>query len=146
LLPNFFHLQIRFHSNFDFFYCISDPKEWNTDHIEKWLIWASKKFKIHPPIEPCRFPDTGAELIEMTKADFWVCAGSKAGGNVVAKHFAYLLYSVTGNEQPSLIDDKDPGECLCETESVLSVVYIGHDMKVLLNSTLNIDKLYGDVH
>jgi ETS-type family, other len=58
----------------------------------------------------------------LTKADFWVCAGSKEGGNIVAKHFAYLLYSVTGNEQKALLDEKDPGEC--REDGVVFILHI----------------------
>lgn len=46
----------------------------------------------------------------MSRADFWVCAGSKTGGNVLAKHIAHLIYSCTGQSRKSLLSDDDPGK------------------------------------
>lgn len=57
-----------------------------------------------------RFPITGSELIEMSRAEFWVCAGSNNGGNILAKHIAHSIHSATGKNLTSLLNDDDPGE------------------------------------
>ena len=62
-----------------------------------------------------RFPQAGSELAPFTKADFWVCAGSAAGGNTLAKHFAHLVRHAGRNKgsgsggQQELESDIDPG-------------------------------------
>lgn len=90
-------------------YVPTNPLEWTSDHIASWVQWVSKKFKIFPSLEPVRFPDNGIELGKFTKADFWVCAGSKAGGDTLSKHFAHLLQIGTGIEDNLLGNDVDPG-------------------------------------
>ncbi|XP_065095208.1 DNA-binding protein D-ETS-6-like isoform X2 [Ochlerotatus camptorhynchus] len=90
-------------------YVPTNPLEWTSDHIASWVQWVSKKFKIFPSLEPVRFPNNGVELGKFTKADFWVCAGSKAGGDTLSKHFAHLLQIGTGIEDKLLGNDVDPG-------------------------------------
>lgn len=75
-----------------------------------WLKWITREFTIVPEPYAERFPETGRELCEMSRADFWVCAGSKTGGNVLAKHIAHLIYSCTGQSRKSLLSDDDPGK------------------------------------
>ncbi|EAT41880.1 AAEL006533-PA [Aedes aegypti] len=89
-------------------YVPTNPQEWTSEHIASWVQWISKKFQIFPSLEPARFPNGGVELAKFTKADFWVCAGSKAGGNTLAKHFAHLLQIGTGIEDKLLGNDTDP--------------------------------------
>lgn len=93
----------------DLIYVPTNPQEWTSEHISSWVQWISKKFKIYPSLEPARFPSGGVELAKFTKADFWVCAGSKAGGDTLANHFAHLLQNVTGIEDILLGNDIDPG-------------------------------------
>uniref|UniRef100_A0A1B0GGW3 Uncharacterized protein n=2 Tax=Lutzomyia longipalpis TaxID=7200 RepID=A0A1B0GGW3_LUTLO len=85
-----------------------DPSEWNSQHIESWLEWTTREFQIDPPPQSARFPTTGQELVNLTRADFWVCAGSKQGGNILAKHIAHLIHSSTGRSQSPLLSDEDP--------------------------------------
>lgn len=87
-----------------------DPAEWNAQHIESWLEWTTREFQIDPPPQTVRFPTTGQELVSLSRADFWVCAGSKLGGNLLAKHIAHLIQSSTGRSQSPLLSDEDPGE------------------------------------
>lgn len=89
-------------------YVPTNPLEWSTDHIQSWIKWLSKKFEIYPPLEPVRFPGSGADLAKFTKADFWVCAGSKAGGDALAKHFAHLRQIGGGVEDSTLASNVDP--------------------------------------
>lgn len=90
-------------------YVPKDPREWTAEHVSTWLLWVSKNFHIFPPIEPARFPDTGQEIARFSKADFWVCAGSKAGGSALARHFAHLLHTGTGIEDRQLLSNTEPG-------------------------------------
>ncbi|XP_053675337.1 DNA-binding protein D-ETS-6-like [Anopheles nili] len=72
-------------------YVPNDPHQWQSEHVIAWISWVSNKFDIFPPLEPARFPQTGQEIAQFSKADFWVCAGSKIGGNTLSKHFAHLI-------------------------------------------------------
>ena len=87
-----------------------NPSEWDENHIRTWIVWVSKKFNIFPSLEPGRFPKAGSDLCKFTKADFWVCAGSKIGGDTLSKHFAYLGQTGTGLQDRSLENDSDPCE------------------------------------
>ncbi|XP_055539139.1 DNA-binding protein D-ETS-6-like isoform X1 [Wyeomyia smithii] len=89
-------------------YVPTNPLEWTGEHVSSWVRWVSKKFNIFPNLEPVRFPNNGTDLVRFTKADFWVCAGSKAGGDTLAKHFAHLLQSGTGIEDKLLGNNVDP--------------------------------------
>ncbi|XP_058815069.1 DNA-binding protein D-ETS-6-like [Topomyia yanbarensis] len=86
----------------------TNPLEWTGEHICSWVQWVSKKFNVFPSLEPARFPCNGVDLAKFTKADFWVCAGSKAGGDTLSKHFAHLLQSGTGIEDKLLGNNIDP--------------------------------------
>ncbi|XP_011189558.3 DNA-binding protein D-ETS-6-like [Zeugodacus cucurbitae] len=85
-----------------------DPHAWNTDDIAKWVKWLTNQFKIDPEPDIARFPTTGAELCELSRADFWVCAGSRQGGIILAKHFALTLYSATGRETSPMLNEDEP--------------------------------------
>nr|XP_014090996.2 DNA-binding protein D-ETS-6-like [Bactrocera oleae]XP_036222630.1 DNA-binding protein D-ETS-6-like [Bactrocera oleae] len=85
-----------------------DPHAWSTDDIAKWVKWLTKHFKIDPEPDISRFPTTGAELCELSRADFWVCAGSRQGGILLAKHFALTLYSATGRETSPMLNEDEP--------------------------------------
>ncbi|XP_053661839.1 DNA-binding protein D-ETS-6-like [Anopheles marshallii] len=91
-------------------YVPNNPHQWNAEHVSAWILWVSKNFDIYPPLEPARFPPTGEEIAQFTVADFWVCAGSAAGGNTLAKHFAHLIHTGTGdgNAGRRLATDVDP--------------------------------------
>lgn len=87
----------------------TDPTEWNLDNIKTWIAWVTKEFKLQPTPDYKRFPSDGKELVELNRADFWVCAGSKLGGNTLAKHLAYLQHTATGRCTSPLNNDNDPG-------------------------------------
>ncbi|XP_055643401.1 DNA-binding protein D-ETS-6 [Toxorhynchites rutilus septentrionalis] len=89
-------------------YLPTNPLEWTSEDIGSWVQWVSEKFNIFPNLEPGRFPSNGVELAKFSKADFWVCAGSKAGGDTLSKHFAHRLQIGTGIEDISLANDTDP--------------------------------------
>lgn len=57
-----------------------------------------------------RFPASGAELMAMSRAEFWVCAGSRLGGQMAAKHMAYMARDATGRSASPLLGDSEPGE------------------------------------
>lgn len=46
----------------------------------------------------------------MSRAEFWVCAGSDAGGKALANHFAYRLESMTGRRMVSFDNNNIPGK------------------------------------
>lgn len=91
-------------------YVPTNPLEWTTEHIHSWINWLSKKYEIFPPLEPVRFPTSGTDLAKFTKADFWVCAGSKAGGDILARFYAHhrQIGSGGGIEDSTLANDVDP--------------------------------------
>lgn len=55
-----------------------------------------------------RFPNTGAELVKMSRAEFWVCAGSKTGGNTLSNHISHMIYNTTGRCISPM--ENDPGK------------------------------------
>uniref|UniRef100_A0A1A9WKY6 ETS domain-containing protein n=1 Tax=Glossina brevipalpis TaxID=37001 RepID=A0A1A9WKY6_9MUSC len=85
-----------------------DPRVWNSDHIASWVTWMSKQFNLKPEPDILRFPTSGAELCKMTRAEFWVCAGSREGGIAFAKHLAFTLHSITGRESSPMLNDNEP--------------------------------------
>ncbi|XP_013109580.1 DNA-binding protein D-ETS-6 [Stomoxys calcitrans] len=85
-----------------------DPRVWNADHVAGWVKWMTKQFKIQPEPDVSRFPTTGAELSQMSRAEFWVCAGSREGGILFAKHFALTLHNATGRETSPMLNDNEP--------------------------------------
>lgn len=87
-----------------------NPNEWDEKNISTWVNWISKKFKCDPKLETSRFPTDSQELLKFTKADFWVCSGSGVSGNIVAKHYGYLLQNATGIADSSLFSDLEPGK------------------------------------
>lgn len=86
-----------------------DPTTWNATHIASWLTWLGKTTNIIPLPNPTKFPQTGSELVTLSRAEFWVCAGSSYGGNTLAKHLAFTIRDATGRCTSPLINDKDPG-------------------------------------
>ncbi|ALC38534.1 Ets21C, partial [Drosophila busckii] len=85
-----------------------DPHAWTTDDIASWVKWLTRKFNIEPEPDIARFPKDGRELCELTRADFWVCAGSRQGGILLAKHFALTLYHATGRETSPMLNENEP--------------------------------------
>lgn len=87
-----------------------DPRVWKAEHIAGWVKWMTKQFKIVPEPDVARFPTTGAELCLLSRAEFWVCAGSCEGGKLFAKHFALTLHSATGRETSPMLNDNEPSK------------------------------------
>lgn len=87
-----------------------DPTVWNETHIKSWLDWMTEKFNIKPSLNISKFPKSGQELVALAKADFWVCAGSGANGNLLAEYIAHNLHSATGKNVDHLLDKNDPGK------------------------------------
>ncbi|XP_017075407.2 DNA-binding protein D-ETS-6 isoform X1 [Drosophila eugracilis] len=85
-----------------------DPHAWTTADIACWVKWATQKFKLDPEPDVDRFPKDAQELCELTRADFWVCAGSRRGGMLLSKHFALSLYHATGRETSPMLNDNEP--------------------------------------
>ncbi|KAK6640488.1 hypothetical protein RUM44_012183 [Polyplax serrata] len=97
---------------------ISDPAEWNSEHVTQWLSWTTTKFRLIPKPDALKFPKTGTELCELTKADFERITGDQRSGELLAVHLAHLRHSATGhtssslNEKPKYkIDLEDDLEC-----------------------------------
>lgn len=88
----------------------TDPSVWNDEHIKSWLKWISKKFSLDPELSSLRFPKHGNELVKLSKAEFWVCAGSKEAGNILAKYIAHIVQNATGIDMKHLLDENDPGK------------------------------------
>ncbi|XP_055371256.1 DNA-binding protein D-ETS-6-like [Condylostylus longicornis] len=85
-----------------------NPQVWTEENIQSWINWATKEFKLEIEPDISRFPKNGKELCEMTKADFWVCAGSRLGGIQLAKHLAWRLHYATGRETSPILNDDEP--------------------------------------
>ncbi|XP_016945751.2 DNA-binding protein D-ETS-6 isoform X1 [Drosophila suzukii] len=85
-----------------------DPHAWSSEDIASWVKWATRKFQLDPKPDVDRFPKDAQELCELTRADFWVCAGSRRGGMLMAQHFALSLYHATGRETSPMLNDNEP--------------------------------------
>ncbi|EDW03429.1 GH10509 [Drosophila grimshawi] len=85
-----------------------DPHAWSADDIASWVKWLTRKLKIDPEPDITRFPKDGKELCELSRSDFWVCAGSRRGGILLAKHFALSLYRATGRETSPMLNENEP--------------------------------------
>lgn len=79
-----------------------DPRSWSADDIKCWLKWVVRKFNVNPatPDYVSRFPLTGDELVQFSRAEFWVCAG-KTCGDTLMKHLAIMMQSITGQMAPA---------------------------------------------
>ncbi|KAH8266505.1 hypothetical protein KR044_009291 [Drosophila immigrans] len=85
-----------------------DPHVWTNEDIASWVKWLTRKVKIDPEPDITRFPKDGNELCQLSRADFWVCAGSRRGGILLAKHFALSLYRATGRETSPMLNENEP--------------------------------------
>ncbi|KAI4462747.1 ets [Holotrichia oblita] len=105
----------------------SDPIEWTATHIRAWLNWSTNKFSLKPAPDPTKFPASGIELCNLTRADFEKCADNTRSGKLLAKHIAHLKHSVTGRASSPLKEDckieedeeKDPYQLLNAASSRL---------------------------
>jgi ETS-type family len=88
----------------------NNPTTWTQKHIEMWLKWASNQFKIKPPLDVSRFPKSGPEMAQFTRADFYIMCGSFEGGKLVADHFKYMMETARECVEPSLLEEGDPSE------------------------------------
>lgn len=88
----------------------TDPSTWQPSHIVAWLHWLGKQFHIRPRLDARRFPTDGGELMRMSRSEFWVCAGSRLGGQMAARHMAFLVRDATGRSSSPLFGDSEPGE------------------------------------
>lgn len=87
----------------------SDPSAWNSDEITAWLKWCTKKFQLKQKPVRSRLPNTGTELVKLSKAEFWVCAdGYGKGGNKLAQHIGLKIYEATGQWEETLLSEIEP--------------------------------------
>ncbi|PNF16729.1 hypothetical protein B7P43_G00873 [Cryptotermes secundus] len=85
----------------------SDPAEWNAGHVRSWLKWSARQFSLNPEPDADKFPTSGAELLELSRAEFETKAGSARAGRLLAIHLAHLRHSVTGRSTSPLQDHVD---------------------------------------
>jgi hypothetical protein len=85
----------------------TDPAEWNTGHVRSWLKWSTRQFSLNPEPDADKFPTSGAELLELSRAEFEAKAGSSRAGRLLAIHLAHLRHSATGRSSSPLHDHVD---------------------------------------
>jgi hypothetical protein len=101
----------------------TDPAEWNAGHVRSWLKWSSRQFSLNPEPEADKFPTSGAELLELSRAEFETKAGSARAGRLLAIHLAHLRHSVTGrstsplHDHVDLDDVEEQGKCTSNQKS-----------------------------
>lgn len=94
----------------------TDPAEWNAWHVKSWLKWSARQFSLNPEPDPEKFPSSGAELLELSRAEFETKAESRRSGRLLAVHLAHLRHSVTGrstspmDEHVGLDDEEEQGK------------------------------------
>lgn len=87
-----------------------DPTDWDTIKIRTWLNWSIEKFSLDPKPVFDRFPKTGAELVALSRAEFWVCAGSKRSGNILARFIVDWTHKACGRWLQNLRSEIDPSK------------------------------------
>lgn len=87
----------------------SNPISWTEKNIETWISWASKKFRLIPPLDASRFPKNAEELAAFSKADFYIVSGSFEGGKMISQHFKYMMQNSNQPVNETLLTDCDPG-------------------------------------
>jgi hypothetical protein len=112
--------------NKPFFILMStDPAEWNAGHVRSWLKWSARQFNLNPEPDADKFPTSGAELLELSRAEFETKAGSARAGRLLAIHLAHLRHSVTGRSTSPLQDhvdldhDEEQGKCTSNQKSFI---------------------------
>lgn len=86
----------------------SDPRRWDANDIQAWLRWQGRQCKIKPKLEAAQFPSQGSDLVQMSRADFVISAGSRSGGRFLALFLGDRMRLETGQcSQLSL--DEEPG-------------------------------------
>lgn len=89
-----------------------DPRAWTADDIKCWLKWVVRKFNVNPAPDYGRFPTSGVELVQLTRAEFWVCAGQKCG-DLLTKHLAILMQPINGKMAPTEESyEQEPCTCI----------------------------------
>lgn len=79
------------------------------DTFDFRLTWASKKFRLTPPLDASRFPKNAEELSSFSKADFYIVCGSFQGGRMISQYFKYLMQNANESFNETLKTDGDPG-------------------------------------
>ena len=88
----------------------NNPKMWTEKHIKTWIEWASRKFRVNPPLDVSRFPKNAEELATFSKADFYIVCGSFEGGRMISQHYKYMMQSSNQKFDETLLTVCDPGE------------------------------------
>lgn len=94
----------------DIIFVPNNPKEWSQKHIETWINWASKKFRLTPVLDVARFPKNAEELASYSKADFYIICGSFEGGHKVSQHYKYMMQNAHEVFDETLLTDGEPGK------------------------------------
>lgn len=109
----------------------NNPKTWTEKHIETWIKWASKKFRLTTPLDVSRFPKSAEELAAFSKADFYIVCGSFEGGKMISQHYKYMMQNSNQTFDETLLSDCDPGErCYYQGASLLVCQFL----KVITNN------------
>lgn len=76
------------------------------------------EFNLNPAPTPGLFPQTGSELVQLSKAEFCVCALSEDNGKKLARYIAWKTIDATGERISALLDEADPGK-----EKPIPIIY-----------------------
>lgn len=87
---------------------LSDPAEWNSSHINKWISWCSQKFAIRLGSIAAILPSNGKELLQLTLQDWHNIGGM--GGSILAEHLAHHRLQATGIYTLDLLQEKENSE------------------------------------
>lgn len=78
----------------------------------------AEEFNLNPAPTPGLFPQTGSELVQLSKAEFCVCALSEDNGKTLARYIAWKTIDATGERISALLDEADPGK-----EKPIPIIY-----------------------
>ncbi|KAG8321755.1 hypothetical protein J6590_040009 [Homalodisca vitripennis] len=85
------------------------PLEWTAPHVDAWLRWCTRQFRLTPRPDPARLPNTGAELVALSRRQLQQLTDSPRSGRLLATHLAHLRHPRTGRSPSPCSEPEDDG-------------------------------------
>ncbi|KAG8289465.1 hypothetical protein J6590_103864, partial [Homalodisca vitripennis] len=86
------------------------PLEWTAPHVDAWLRWCTRQFRLTPRPDPARLPSTGAELVALSRRQLQQLTDSPRSGRLLATHLAHLRHPRTGRSPSPCSEPEDDGD------------------------------------
>lgn len=87
---------------------LSDPHEWQSQHVRSWLTWSTRQWKLRLPLDSSLFPEDGVSLCALRGPELKAAAGSSRAARLLRRHLKILRHSATGRPlSPDTTDASD---------------------------------------